>query len=324
MKKIIAMIAALAMTSVAFGQLDAEKMEIGVGGTFGKPKIIPRLTRLSLPQIRVFYKVTTTARSMGKESSTNAQAAAKIKAVLETTDRELNSGDFQEITDYFFSYFQKKLKENGIDTVAWGKIAATDFYQNGSEKSKDKTGDAGSDNVYYTSIAHNGNLLYGGFAGFAFGKGKKATNFCEELQGPAFFLNLTVDFADLWVGVKIKTDEHVDVYKMTVTRHFKYDAYVASNAKVIPTNQHYSMVWNEKSQAESLVLRHDLTGIPGYAEHISEDPSRMKNNPFRFAKEMVPVVIETTTTKYKDAAKKALEKYADAFIVKATEQRKGS
>ena len=54
-----------------------------------------------------------------------------------------------------------------------------------------------------------------------------------------------------------------------------------------------------------------------YAEKVSQDASRLKNNLFAFAKSQTPVVIETTRSKYKTTAKKSLEKYADAFIAKS-------
>jgi hypothetical protein len=64
--------------------------------------------------------------------------------------------------------------------------------------------------------------------------------------------------------------------------------------------------------------------MTGYETSISQDPSKMKNNPFRFAKEMVPVVIETTREGYKNAAKKALEAYANEFVAMVNAKKKSS
>ncbi|HNI96129.1 MAG TPA: HrcA family transcriptional regulator, partial [Leptospiraceae bacterium] len=47
----------------------------------------------------------------------------------ETTDGKLTDADFQEITDHFYNYFQRKLAAAGIDSVAWSTIAGTDFYK---------------------------------------------------------------------------------------------------------------------------------------------------------------------------------------------------
>ena len=52
---------------------------------------------------------------------------------------------------------------------------------------------------------------------------------------------------------------------------------------------------------------------------FNEDVSKRRGTAaamFAFRKEMTPVLIETTKMKYKEAAKKTLEKYADAFVAK--------
>jgi hypothetical protein len=316
--------------SYLFGQKkgdkgEPEKFSIIVGGTFAKPKIIPAMDRIALAQLRVNYKMTTTARAQSNPKKDDVIAGVKITASLETTDGQLTPADFQEVTNYFYSYFQKSLKDSGIDTVAWSKIAASDFYQSGADDTKEKTGDDGSSNVYFTSIANKGNLLYGGFIGFAFGKGKKATNFCEEMGAPAGFFNVTVEFADILIDIDVDTKESRDMYYITKTRSFKYNSAVKPNVKVIPGGQKgLSMFWNDKSQSEGLSQLKDMEGAGGYQTNMSQDASRMKNNPFRFAKEMTPVVIETTREQYKAAAKKALENYANEFIAMVNEKKKSS
>jgi hypothetical protein len=81
-------------------------------------------------------------------------------------------------------------------------------------------------------------------------------------------------------------------------------------------------LWNEKSQAEALLVSSPMFSSHKYDTNISEDGSRLKKKPFAFAKEMKPIVIETTKAQYKEAAKKALEKFADAFIAKAKAMKK--
>jgi len=301
---------------------DANKLEIVVGGSFAKPKIIPALSNLALAQITVNYNLTSTERSAGHEKSTGATSGAKITAYLETTDGELTTADFQEITDYFYSYFQKKLKENGIDTVAWNSIVETDFYKNAVEKvsegEEDRQGKNG--NVWVTNNAHKGNTLYGGATPFAFGKIKKASKFCEEIGAPAGFFHITVDFADIMVHVGIKTEGSGLYYYQTRTT--KTEWAVKSEMKVAASTHGNSLFWNKKSQAESLIQRGDLEAISNYHDAINEDASRLKNwysfsKLWAFNKELNPIVIETTRAKYKAAAKKALEKYADAFIAKS-------
>ena len=41
--------------------------------------------------------------------------------------------EYDAITNHFYSYFQKKLKEGGIDTVGWNAVTAHEFYQKVSD-----------------------------------------------------------------------------------------------------------------------------------------------------------------------------------------------
>ena len=295
---------------------DPDALKIMVGGSFAKPKIMPRLERLAIAQLTVNYKLTSTQTTVGKEKSFmggSKMAGAKITAYLETTDGELTEADFQEVTDHFYSYFQKKLKSSGIDTVAWSKITATDFYKSNEDEADGKE-EKEADQVKVTCNAKKGARIYGGSTAFAFGKAKKATNFCEDVNAPAGFFNVTVDFADLMADVDIKTQRSEKKEKTTTS----YSASTKPNMKVTPVaNAGFTLLWNEKSQSESVVVQKDIaSGLP-YHTGLTQDPSRIKNRAFAFAKSMKPVVIETTREQYKAAAKKALEKYVDTFIATA-------
>lgn len=312
-----------ALCNLSFAQSDADALEIAVGGSFAKPKIMPRLDKFGIAQLTVNYKLTTTQTTVGKGAGKTA--GAKITAYLETTDGELTEADFQEITDYFYAYFQKKLKANGIDTVAWSKIISTDFYKDADEKAESKE-DKGEHLVKITCNANKGGNMYGGFTAFAFGKIKKAARFCDEIGAPAGFFHLTVDFADVMAGVDIKSDGGgypSGYYPYTVTTTYKYHAATKPDMKVVPTTTFgNTLLWNEKSQGESIVVTKNIESGVTYHNALVQDPSRLKNNLFAFAKSMDPVVIETTREQYKAAAKKALEKYADAFVAKAKELKK--
>jgi hypothetical protein len=317
MKKLLTLVFALLAlegSNLAQAQKNSGKMEIAAGGTFGKPKIVPNATRLALAQIAVNYKVTSTVKVVGKEKSSGTIAGAKLTAFLETTDGKLTDADFQEITDHFYNYFQRKLHENGTDSVAWGTITATDFYTTADEQVP-ATEKGSTANVWYTRTARNGNVMYSGNIGFALGKIKRASKFCKQIGAPAAFLNLTVDFADILLDVDVRTGSYSGYYTVTKTRAIDYNSAVKANVKVIPselgTN---SLFWNEKDGSEMLLIREDLGAGTDYADNVSQDPSRMKHSAWAFSKEMQPVVIETTREKYKAAAKASLEAYADTFI----------
>ncbi len=315
-KLLIATIMGIAGLNFVGKAQDADALRIMVGGSFAKPKIVPRLEKFAVTQITVNYKLTSTQTTVGKEKSYmggSKMAGAKITAYLETTDGELTEADFQEVTDHFYAYFQKKLKSSGIDTVAWSKITATEFYKDNAEKSEGND-EKEENQVKMTTNARNGARIYGGGTAFAFGKAKKATNFCEEVNAPAGFFHLTVDFADLSADVDIKTKR--TTRKETTTT--KYSSSVKPNMKVVPTaNTGLTLLWNEKSQSETVIVQKDISSGYNYQATLTEDASRIKNRAFAFAKSMKPVVIETTREQYKAAAKKALEKYADTFIALA-------
>jgi hypothetical protein len=211
--------------------------------------------------------------------------------------------------------------------VAWSKIASTDFYKDADEKEEDKE-EKDKTLVKVSYNANRGPRIYGGFTAFAFGKAKRATNFCDELDAAAGFFNLTVDFADVTAGVEIKTkggSSYPSGYiPYTTTTTYKYSAATKPDMKVIPSTGTggFSLLWNQKSQSESIFIAKDISSGASYHTSLVQDPSRIRNRMFNFAKSMDPVVIETTREQYKAAAKKALEKYADTFVATAMNLRK--
>lgn len=342
MKNLISLILLVIFnTNISFAQDSqnadlAKAMSVEVGGTFGKSKIIPKLEKLGLAQLTVTYKnistksVTKTEKKrtlIGKENV--ARGTASVSAYLNITDEELNDSDYQEITDYFYTYFQKVLKQNNIDTVSWSAISESDFFKNG----KDNKGKNDGDDKTQASVTYNanmGNTMYNGKLGFAFGKGKKAASFSEQVGAPLAFIYTTVEFADLVAEIDIKTRSNRNAWSPSYISYapvtkMKTKTTVEAIMK-IPTNSGTSLFVNEKYQSENIITIGDIQAEMDYAVELSEDRSLLKKKStfFSFSKkiESNPVVISTTKDAYKKAAKKALEKYADAFIAKAKQMKK--
>ncbi|SDC61277.1 hypothetical protein [Niabella drilacis] len=295
---------------------NAGKLKLMLAGTFAKPKILPNLQKFAIAQLSITYKLNTSESVIGKEKSTGAMAGARLKAFLETTDGELTPDDFQEVTDYFYHSFQRKLKAAGIDTVAWDTITGTDFYKS----QDDKKPEFDKEQVIISTNANNGNTLWGGKTGFAFGKAKRAMRFCDELGADAGYFYLTLDFADILLDVKINSTEKQNMFVIEKTRTFKYSGAVIPQMVVSANtnaNTALSMLLNGKGGVETLVITNNLEGNSTYSDNVSQDPARLKRNLFAFAKSLNPVVIETTRAKYKEAAKQSLDQYADAFIAKS-------
>jgi hypothetical protein len=320
------LVCSLLTSTFLLAQSDADKIEVRVGGTFGKPKIMPSLSKLAIAQYSVNYKLTTTESVIGKERSTGAMAGAKLSAFLEPTDGELTEQDFQEVTDHGYNYFQKQLQANGVATVDWATISNHDFYKSAKEKDDDKNKKGG--NVWMTSNANNGNMLYGGGIAFGMGKANKAAKFANDLDAPVAYFNLVVDFADILLNVDIKTKREsgnyvMNGYPIKKSRSFKYEGTVIPDLNISPSAMGtFSLLWNEKMHAETILVGDAIFGGQAYITEVTEDPSRVKRTGFEFAKKLKPVVIETTKAQYKVAAKKVLEKHADAFIAKAMSMKK--
>lgn len=315
----------------------ANALSIEVGGTFGKAKIIPKLDKLGIAQITVTFKnistksVTKTEKKstiIGKENV--ARGTASVSAYLNITDEELTDSDYQEITDHFYNYFQKSLKENNIDTVSWVAISESDFYKNGKD---DKGKNDGGDDKTQASVTYNANMgttMYNGKLVFAFGKAKKAASLSEKVGAPLAFIYTTVEFADLVADIDIKTRSNRNAWSPSYISYapvtkMKTKTTVGAIMK-IPTNSGTSLFCNDKYQAENIITIADIPAEMDYAVELSEDPSLLKKKSkflsFSTKIESNPVVISTTKDAYKKAAKKALEKYADAFIAKAKQVKK--
>lgn len=301
---------------------NAELLKIGVGGTFAKPKIMKSMDNLAIAQITVNYKLSTTEKTVVKDKGSGQIAGSKVSAFLETTDGELSTADFQEVSDYFYQYFQRELKKNGIDTVAWNTITASDFYKEADEKKADEEQEKKNGQVWVSNNANKGNTIYGGKIGFTFGKGMRAVKFAKALDAPVGYFYLTIDFADVVMNMDMKVTKEERWLDVKTTTTKNYNARVKANMKVTTNELGLTMLENGKGVVENISLSEELESNAPYEAKAYQDPARLKNNLFRFAKEMNPVIVETTRSEYKAAAKKACEKYADAFVAKAVMMKK--
>jgi hypothetical protein len=87
-----------------------------------------------------------------------------------------------------------------------------------------------------------------------------------------------------------------------------------------------TFIWTGKGGAEFLYQWNDIPVEGNYAESVSEDVSKARGGvakAFAFSKELDPVLIITSREKYIAAAKKAVEKWADAFVARTVQMRKG-
>jgi len=294
-----------------------------------KSKLVPKLKKLAIAELTVNYKLTTTAKTTVQERGSGKIAGARVSAYMETTDGELTQDDFQGITDHFYSYFQQKLKENGIDTVGWNDVTASEFYQkSGGDDDKDDAKKEGGGNEWVVCTANKGKIIHSGMAGFAGGKGKRSVDFAAQF-GTAACFKVNVDFADVAVNLDIKTTERKDLfdgwYYPEVTKQ-KYTWGVHAQMQVgDPEDKHYTMIWATKGWPELLYQWNDIPVDGNYATFMTEDQSKARSGlakQFAFRKEMTPMLIQTTREKYIAAATHAVEKWVDAFVARCVQMRK--
>lgn len=311
-----------------FGQKNNEKTDAG-HFNWDRSKLIPKLKKLAITELTVTYKLTTTAKTIAQERDTRKMAGARTTAYLETTDGDLTSEDFQGITNHFYRYFQKKLKENGIDTVGWNEVVASDFYQKiDSDEDKDAR-EKNDGNEWMVCTANKGKIVHSGQAGFAGGKGKRSVDFADQFGATAASFKVNVDFADVAVNLEVSTIPKKELfdgwYYPEVTKQ-KYTWGVHAQMEVgDPENKHWTFIWGTKGWPEFLYQWSDIPVEGNYADAITEDASKARSGlakAFAFRKELTPTLIQTTRAKYIAAAKHAVEKWSDAFVAKCVEMRK--
>jgi len=141
---------------------------------------------------------------------------------------------------------------------------------------------------------------------------------------------VNVDFADVMVNLEINTKERKDVgggwYYPEVTTQ-KYTWAVLPEMRVgDQDNKQWTMIWGTKGWPEFLFQWSDVPVAGAYAESVTEDVSKARSGlakQFAFRKELTPVLIQATREKYIAAATHAVEKWADAFVARAVQMRKG-
>ncbi|NOT75831.1 MAG: hypothetical protein HOP08_12975 [Cyclobacteriaceae bacterium] len=330
MKKILSLIAIIALgATLTFAQKkgkgavvekrESDKFKVE------KSKILFDMKRLALAQLTVTYKLTTTAKTIAQAKGGNRDiAGARVSAYMEFTDGDMTQKEYQEITDYFYYYLQKQFKSIGIDTVSWNNITAHDFYLkvDESEDNKDFKEEKGGGQEWVTVTALGGKQLHQGMTGFAFGKGKRAIDFSKDLDAVAAFFKLTVDFADVMVNLDIKSVAAQDLgngwYRPASSKK-KYTWAINPEMRVGNTEKTFTLFSTKKGGLEFLMMWNDIESHTKYAESMTEDVSKARSGvakQFAFRKELTPVLIQTTRDKYKTAAKKAMETYADALVEK--------
>lgn len=333
-------------------QTSEDAISITGGGSMGKKTIIPKLTKVGVAQATVIFKTVTTKEfyknergPLGGRKHDGGSMAMRATAFLEFSDGDMTETDYREIADYYYTALNKSFQDNGISTIDWAKITATEFYQS-AESEQEKPTEANQRGHAYVAVnANNGKTLanYSPFAkmnmGFAMGKLKKAANFSKDIEAPEVFVHAVLDFADIQLDGDVKTKKSTQ--DMSLSLGFKIVKTTKSyttTANALPSvSVAGGASWdgrpeggrlyffNDKMQGDFMGFSENIPSNVPYTTEVTQDPNRKALKSANiFAKDFnyEPVVMVTTRAKYKAAAKKALQNSA-ALIAKKIVSAKG-
>jgi hypothetical protein len=322
----LAVVAASALQPAALAQSSFEKIADDTfkfikAGTFAKPSVSKKATRLALGHVRVHYKFITTEMEMSKGTS------ARITAYL---DSDVTEKDLQQLTDEFYQTLTKKLAALGVEGVEWEKILATEYYkkrQADDARNKRVDGDVKSGQGWSSVTAKGGAVLLtfkpdsGAMEIVAYGQQKEIRKFCEEVGAPLVTLDAVVDFAAIQVGVS-SGESTKYVLGGVKTKSFQKANFSVTPALMV--NRSLAAFWDEKTKFDGYNNQMAVITNMNFSDKPYEDSGKAALNVNRFfgtTFAATPVVIATRRQQYLAAARDALNLYAELFVEKLRQIR---
>jgi len=282
-------------------------------GTFGKPDVAKKTSKLALSQVRVHYKIVTTRAAETRDNG------AKVTVYL---DGAMTNQDLQQLTDEFYTILQRKLGALGIEFAPWDAITKTEYYNNREDATAEKNNvnaDGGNGQAWVSFTANQGPIFYRydlnkGFGEpLAYGKMKKINKFTEQLGADFASFDVVVDFT----AIELATSK--DTVWQDGAKYLKYGANI-NIAAMMSVPQSYALLINQKNgfdqYASKLPVgqRDFFSGQPYQDETKAAYKTKTIFGDTKFT--FTPVVIEARRELYIAAARRALELYADLFVEK--------
>jgi tetratricopeptide (TPR) repeat protein len=285
-------------------------------GTFGKPSVAKKTSRLALSQVRVHYKIVTTRAVETRDNG------ARVTVYL---DGAMTHEDLQALTDEFYLTLRRKLSALGIEFVPWEEIAKTEYYNNREDATAEKNdinADGGNGQAWISYTANKGPVFYRygvdqtkafGSELLAFGKMKKIGKMSEALDADFATLDAVVDFTSIELAAS------KDTVWQDGTKYLKYGADY-NIAAMMSVPQSYALFVNRKLGFDQYASKLPVGQRDFFSEKPYEDANKASyktktifgDSKFAFT----PVVIEAKRELYLAAARRALELYADIFVEK--------
>ncbi|MBS1793735.1 MAG: tetratricopeptide repeat protein [Acidobacteria bacterium] len=289
-------------------------------GTFGKPKVAKNTTRIALGQVRVHYKIITSA------ASANGKNAADVTVYL---DSDLTTQDLQSLTDEFYRLLAEKLAAAGIEVAPYKDVQATEYYLDRQQKQEDKKPqdyDGGNGQAWVSFSAFDGPVFlrwkpYGTPELIGYGKFKNLTRTSQTVNADLATFDVVVDFAAISMSAAVKQDRKGWLYGDP----YFYADYSIGGGMSIP--QSYVYMIDGKNNFDQYKSELPIADGAPYAEKPYEDASKtaLKTQQY-FGGErhsFTPLVLPARRERYLAAARRVLALYADLFVVKLRVLRGG-
>lgn len=299
--------------SAQYERIADETIQYLKAGTFGKPDVIKKTSKMALSQVRVHYKIVTTKAAETRDNG------AKVTVYL---DGEMTNQDLQNLTNEFYAMLERKFGALGIEFVDWDAITKTEYYNNREEATLEKNNvnaDGGNGQAWVSFTANQGPVFYRYDLVKAYGellaagKWKKIQKMIETLGADFASFDVVVDFTT----VDLATSK--DVVWEDGSKYMRYGANM-NVAAMMSVPQSYALFINQKNGLDQYASklpvgqRDFFSGKPYQDESKAAYKTRtiFGNDRFTFT----PVVINARRDLYIAAARRALELYADIFVEK--------
>lgn len=305
---------ALGVSAQSYGKIADESIAYLKAGTFGKPSVAKKTSKLALAQVRVHFKFITTSAVETRDNG------AKVSVYL---DGAMTDADLQKLTDEFYAALQRKFAALGVQFVDWQTIQATEYYKKRaveSDKNKRTGGDAKNGQAWASFTAFDGPVILrtNPLTGYSdellsYGKSKSLSKMAEETGAELALFDALVDFTSINMQTNVGTiwDDGG-----------KYTEYTAGGSvgemMSIPTS--YVLFYDHKNGFDQYQSKLPVAVRGGFTNRIYEDANKaaFKTRTFfgdtRFT--FVPRVMEVDRERYLIVARRALEQYADLFVEK--------
>lgn len=274
----------------------------------------------------------------GAAKSLGSSMSAELIAYLLFSDEEPGAEEYQDITNEFNDYLNKKLIEKGLHLIDWAEFENSDYYANLKEnKEKDFQEDQDmvkKGNAWRIFTANNGprvikyNPASHKYTSFGVPGVQKLKKYAKGVNAKTLMaLNVVVDFADIFLegdahsGRTERTYSTVDWKKSTV----KYD--LSPHVRVTSRENGGSQIYYFTASSGAYDEFYSVTDIrasqPLEATKSQDSDLSMNKNllesflgslPSVAQKHSInPFVVETTKEAYLNSVREVLMQYADAL-----------